>query len=89
MRKSPKIVSYQMLASDTSEKGPDIMVCSKSDLALLMVSSGLFTGADVLHGKRKQVQLLLPRGFICFGVQLLVAVLACSATPQWPYLSEK
>lgn len=78
-----------MFASDTSEKSSEMMVCSKSDLALLMVSSGLFTDADVLHGKRKQVQLLLPRGFLCFGVQLLVAVLACSATPQWPYSSEK
>lgn len=64
MRKSPNIVSYKMFASDTPEKWSDMMVCSKSDPALLMVSPGLFTGAKVLHGERKQV-LLLTRGFIC------------------------
>lgn len=52
------------------------MICSKSDPALLMVCSGLFTGAEVLHGEKKQVLVLLPRGFICSGVQQLVAVLS-------------
>lgn len=84
MRKSPNIiVSYRMFASDTPEKWSDMMVCSKSDPALLMVSSWLFTDAEVLHGERKQVLLLLSRGLIYSGVQPLVAVLACSATPQW------
>lgn len=41
--------------------------------------------------RKKQVLLLLPRGFICSGVQQLVqySVLACSATPQKWCLSEK
>lgn len=55
---------------------------SASGHTLLMISQ-LLTGAEVLHGERKQVQLLLPRGFICSGMELLVAVLMCSATPQW------
>lgn len=53
-----------------------MMVCSKSDPALLMVYSGLFTGPEVLRGEKKQVLVLLPRGFICSGVQQLVAVLS-------------
>lgn len=62
-----------MFSSNTLEKWSDVMVCSKSDPALLMVSSGLFTGAEVLHGERKQGLLLLLRGFVCCGVQPLVA----------------
>lgn len=76
MRKwSNIIVSCKMFPSYTPEKWSDMMVCSKSDPALLMGSSWLFTGAEVLHGERKQVLLLLPRGFICSGMQPLVAVL--------------
>jgi len=72
-----------MFASDIPEKWLDTTFCSKSDPALLMVSSELFISAKVLHDERKQVQFLLPRGFVCSGVQPLVAVLTCSATPQW------
>lgn len=51
-----------MFNSNSPEKWSDVMVCSKSDPALLMVSSGLFTSAEVLHGERKQGLLLLPSG---------------------------
>lgn len=43
------------------------MAYSTSGHALLMVFSRVLTGAQVLHGERKQVQLLLPREFICSG----------------------
>lgn len=54
MRKSSNIiVSYNNFAFDSLKKWSDMMVYSKSDPALLMVSSGLFMGAEVLHGKKK------------------------------------
>lgn len=40
------------------------MVYSVTGCTLLMVSSR----DEVLHGEMKQVQLLLPRGFICCGM---------------------
>lgn len=44
------------------------MAYSVSGRAQLMVSSRVLTMAEDLHGERKQVQLLLPRGFICSGM---------------------
>jgi len=55
-------------ASDTSVRDCEVMAYSVSGHALLLVSSRVLAGAEVLHGKRKQVQLLLPRGFICSGM---------------------